>query len=223
MPNYVLNKITIKGSSDDLKKFATEQINAVEVNGEVLPFTFSGIVPMPQELNIESSNVLEKAVKYYDPSTDEIEKVKIKNEIEKMRLGKTFDEFVALGKQGYENLENYGATNWYDWRLENWGTKWDAFDVEEPIIEDDNIFLEFTTAWSAPREFFESMANKYKSLTFFVSYADEDLGVNCGELVYGDGELVSDEEGDRAFAAELWGYDDDEFDDDDDDFEDEED
>jgi len=45
-------------------------------------------------------------------------------------------------------------TRWYDWRLQNWDTKWDAGDVniEEQTWEDEleSFQATFNTAWSPP-------------------------------------------------------------------------
>ena len=42
---------------------------------------------------------------------------------------------------------------WYSWRLANWGTKWDAYEVE---IDDSELHygfeVSFDTAWSPPEE-----------------------------------------------------------------------
>ena len=47
----------------------------------------------------------------------------------------------------------YGASNWYDWRVENWGTKWDIMEFyninRKEIGEDESeISLGFDTAWA---------------------------------------------------------------------------
>ena len=45
----------------------------------------------------------------------------------------------------------YGADNWYDWSINNWGTKWNACNTEVELNE--NVLnYTFETAWDAPRE-----------------------------------------------------------------------
>ena len=39
--------------------------------------------------------------------------------------------------------------NWYNWNVNNWGTKWDA-DPQVFDIDENNISLDFSTAWSPP-------------------------------------------------------------------------
>ena len=39
---------------------------------------------------------------------------------------------------------------WYDWRLQNWDTKWDAYDVVVTDDDPDCTEIEFNTAWSPP-------------------------------------------------------------------------
>ena len=47
-------------------------------------------------------------------------------------------------------LENGEEFNWYDWRNEHWGTKWDHHYLE--IIDNDEKFISFSfdTAWCPP-------------------------------------------------------------------------
>ena len=55
-----------------------------------------------------------------------------------------------------ELLEGEG---WYDWNLENWGTKWDVergFD-SPAAIKFDQLSLSFNTAWSPPIQFYEHL------------------------------------------------------------------
>ena len=54
---------------------------------------------------------------------------------------------------------------WYDWRCENWDTKWDAYDV---IIEDDDMpngfEVNFFTAWSPPESVCHAIRNQFDGL-----------------------------------------------------------
>ena len=54
-----------------------------------------------------------------------------------------------------ENLKKYGYDNWYDWRCENWSTKWDINEfhgVQVIEIGDDEseISFGFDSAWAPP-------------------------------------------------------------------------
>lgn len=40
----------------------------------------------------------------------------------------TPDDILKLGKTAVTNFINYGSTGWYDWAIENWGTKWNSYD-----------------------------------------------------------------------------------------------
>ena len=49
-------------------------------------------------------------------------------------------------------LENGEEFDWYNWNIDNWGTKWDRCDFE--IIDNDkhSICMRFETAWCQPEE-----------------------------------------------------------------------
>ena len=54
---------------------------------------------------------------------------------------------------------------WYDWRLQNWDTKWDAYDVE--ILDDDpeNLEIGFNTAWSPPEAICSQIREDYPDVS----------------------------------------------------------
>ena len=54
----------------------------------------------------------------------------------------------------------------------------------------DEHSIEFQTAWSTPERIIKTLSEKYPSLEFEVSYADEDFGYNVGKYTYQDGEII---------------------------------
>ena len=50
----------------------------------------------------------------------------------------------------------FGAENWYDWRVNNWGTKWEVCEFygvdkqPDALIGDSTISFAFSSAWSPP-------------------------------------------------------------------------
>mgnify|MGYP003664520848 FL=1 len=49
----------------------------------------------------------------------------------------------------------------YDWCVENWGTKWDIFDIVHASLEGDTLTVSFSTAWSPPIPAVEKAADTY--------------------------------------------------------------
>lgn len=93
--------------------------------------------------------------------------------------------------------------SWYDWSLENWGTKWDVTDT----FEDEEGYICFDTAWSTPVEIINYLSEIYDELTFEVHYADEDLGNNCGMYQIHNGMELESNYYDAEDACRIWGYD----------------
>ena len=107
-----------------------------------------------------------------------------------------------LGNAYINNIIEYGCDTWYDWSCKYWGTKWNSSGAY--YIDENNI--EFETAWSCPYNIFKEISKKYNTRVE-VQYADEDIGSNCGTLVFENGKEVEYECGDEEFACEVWGYD----------------
>lgn len=61
------------------------------------------------------------------------------------------------------------SENWYDWRIANWGTKWDI-ELENIIVSSDGKTLtaNFASAWSPPIEAYEKLKEQgYKISAFY--------------------------------------------------------
>lgn len=78
-------------------------------------------------------------------------------------------------------LEDKPWFNWYAWHIDNWGTKWEAYDGYTKVGKSYIIFV-FNTAWSMPYPVIERL--RLLGYDFEHRYADEDYGSNCGILDY---------------------------------------
>lgn len=102
-----------------------------------------------------------------------------------------------------------GIICWRNWSIDNWGTKWNAYDTASESLADGIATLQFDTAWSHPFPVIEALSVKCPEHEFEVAYADEDLGHNLGKYAIKNGErtdLLGIEEGtDEAndFAAQI--------------------
>lgn len=90
------------------------------------------VIPVPEDLNIVAGRVGD------DTNPDQIE----------------------LERKSKENLEKYGAANWYDFCVNHWGTKWDV-DPYDPDVKVVNNTIEFgfDSAWSPPMGIYEALVD----------------------------------------------------------------
>ena len=68
------------------------------------------------------------------------------------------DEQKALEAKEQENLNKHGYKNWYDFCVNEWGTKWDV-EPYEPITlsENGSATLVFDSAWAPPVNAYEKL------------------------------------------------------------------
>lgn len=102
-----------------------------------------------------------------------------------------------------------GIICWRGWSINNWGTKWNAYDTKTEDHADGTATLQFDTAWSHPFPVIEALSVKCSNHPLEVEYADEDLGYNLGKysIINGEKSDIADlhEGSDEAneFAAQL--------------------
>jgi hypothetical protein len=111
-----------------------------------------------------------------------------------------------------EFKKKYGAYDWYDWRVQNWGTKWD---VDEANIEqhgDEFATIVFSTAWSPPQVAIGALAAKFPELKFKLAFIEEGNGF-VGYDIWRDGEYQGGESFDdcstdewKKLATEEFGW-----------------
>jgi len=57
--------------------------------------------------------------------------------------------------------------NWYDWNVNNWGTKWDASVYDWGREDPNTIWINYDTAWSPPTALFDSLGEQEYSVTSY--------------------------------------------------------
>jgi len=116
---------------------------------------FESLIPMP--------NILEKTVSGNSSEMQTKEYMQIQNE--------------AIAQTGHKD--------WYNWRLEKWGTKWNAYHTSYENL-DTELILWFDTAWACPEPFFRVLGEEFPSLMFEGYAIDEGnlfaavITITCG-------------------------------------------
>jgi hypothetical protein len=155
MPNHVTNVVTFEGDRDEI----IDMLERISGSGEgsMHPDDYPCI-------NFSKIKPMPEAVQNTTSPT-------------RQEKGETREEYDA---RVTKLMELYGAADWYSWAVDNWGTKWNAYSQEEV---DWNV-IRFDTAWSTPMQLFMELAEQYPNILIKVSYADEDLGYNCGKFEF---------------------------------------
>ena len=223
MPNHVENNIILKGDEQKIR----EMLEAIQNDDYGLgTVDFNKIINMPESLNIEAGSETDRGLKAYSDFIDvyvfgrnaeeALNAIRnISKESEDIFLKQRTDVKInewELGKIAWNNIQNYGAPTWYEWSINNWGTKWNAYGYDKSSNYNQNTDLWFQTAWSAPHRVIEKLAEMYPNITFEHEWADEDLGANCGRKCYRNGECTEEyyPENQRdaiEFACRIWNYD----------------
>lgn len=111
------------------------------------------------------------------------------------------ETFEQLGDTYITNIKEYGHATWYEWCIENWGTKWDA----SRVCYDENRIV-FETAWSSPASILLEISKGLKNDEFELKFADEDLYSDNNGVVHFKNGIIIDEDLDKGedFATDVW-------------------
>ena len=152
MPNYCSNKLVIKGPKAALAKFAATL-------GEGGEFLLAQTHPVPEALGGISCggyHINGKMVTSWREKDDK--PVEITNR-----------ELASLKRK-------YGATNWYDWCIKHWGTKWDVPSDTVLTVGEKEIYGWFDTAWAPPVKWLVYVSKEFPTLTFTLYFSEGGVG-----------------------------------------------
>ena len=99
---------------------------------------------------------------------------------------------LYMGPIGPTERQLYGKNNWYDWSRANWGTKWNAFRFADDPDSYSPSQIRFITANGAPHPVLQKLSEMYPDITMRHQWADDDVGMNCGERTYKGGEILDE-------------------------------
>ena len=70
-------------------------------------------------------------------------------------------------KWGTPRFKSTGRADerWYDWRIENWGIKWDLDDVETQDEDHDQLIYTFETPWGPPEYICSALREKFENIS----------------------------------------------------------
>lgn len=128
-------------------------------------FDFNSLIPMPEE--IQDTHILHKGGERYHYSQKKWLSTGDEHHLSQFQAGPplTWVEENPVDPFTIRRLtQQHGSAYWYDWSIEHWGTKWNAYDVEycispvktlsllhTKITDPCQVVYNMLTAWSEPR------------------------------------------------------------------------
>lgn len=202
------NQLIVSGEPDSIERFFAAIDGGFDSDKQQIYIDFNKIKPMPEALNIESGSrsneALELYVEYLKELADAAElslllssrgtdaiKRRLDHLSEKQAVIHEKDpDLFSFGEKVFANLRDYGTPTWCEWRIENWGTKWNA--ANQTRI--DEATIQFDTAWSGVPELMLELSRQHPAVVLSYKYAEERWGANTGEFVFSGGQCLFDQQ-----------------------------
>jgi len=82
--------------------------------------------------------------------------------------------FWNIVQPSMEEWDSYRNQGWYDWNVDNWGTKWDVSGDVEVLEESDNHWnISFATAWAPPHEALVKLSEQHPEVSIRNEWVEE--------------------------------------------------
>ena len=230
MPNWIMNQL-VAYNLDPPSKTALEQAFKSDR-------PFQAICPMPKILEDTQSPVpycLEKMFgralrplsllidesKLYTSSIrkngwrQEILEIGVDEVMRRIDEDKSIETDIAdKAKLTIKAIVKTEYANWYDWRLDKWGVKWEASDVsveDETSFQDEptgnpDLIVNFYTPWGPPSGILQELTEKHPKARFYLRWSDEFGPGNGIGFLLAEGGLIDERKIDDEdeFFNNLW-------------------
>jgi hypothetical protein len=91
------------------------------------------------------------------------------------------------------NFKKFGAKNWDEWCLNNWGTKLDASDIQVIYSGEDEFCVEFQTATDSPTKIYAKIGLDYPdSILMVIGWSIELDFLNCATRTQKQGWVIEE-------------------------------
>ena len=189
MPNWCVNQVDITGDEAEVAKLVAF------VKSDENSFTFENIVPPPATPMYSSDATHNK----YVCGCESVAQPDPENEGKFMWVidGKKVEYHGKCPTHNEHSFSNH-PDNWYNWNINNWGTKWSAAEVWNDRIDDDgkvdgHTSYNFDTAWSPAEPVVAALAEKFPTLRIAHRYCEAGMGY-AGEVLYANGAEIRRED-----------------------------
>ena len=188
MPNWITNRVTVTGRSDDI--IALKQHLYFDDEGELV-FDFETIVPIPAVVHattglsdpsmglVALGSELAAKTCYGRMTLDRVMKSGWAREADiKSRAGllkymwSHRPEELAAARKVIRCHRLTGVVDWEAWLAKHWGTKRDAIDAFIQELEDERLAFVFSTASDVPVPIFRTLGRMYPALHFDICAID---------------------------------------------------
>lgn len=141
MPNHAFNTLRLLNGGLIHKKLKP-YLSRDRKDGSTY-LDFDKIIPMPPSLGITAGSGVDEAIAVLQGKAP----------------ARSFTKKdLKEARQGIQNLKKYGHKNWYDWRCDKWGTKWNSYDTDWDGDFAHAESIRFCTAWCPPTPVIEKLA-----------------------------------------------------------------
>ena len=147
MPNHCHNRVTLYSSGNDTDESRAQIAKIKQIFED--ENCFGQIIPEPDWPN---TPLAESDVRKYSFSEP-------RGKVGELPMKDPDSPFDT-----YRFTSGAADDRWYDWRLQNWDTKWDAYDVEVIDEDHDCVEIQFNTAWSPPEAICSALREQYPDL-----------------------------------------------------------
>lgn len=137
MSNQVTNFISFGNGPEQVAAFH-KMLRELRQEDDVYgSLDFNKLIPMPEPLNIESGTWTNQGLQAYRSFMAGSKNVEA--------FKKEHPKEWELGKLAYENIQKYGYPTWFEWRIQHWGTRCNAYSCVE--LRQGDQTMRFETAW----------------------------------------------------------------------------
>ena len=154
MPNHVENDLYISGRKEDVAAL----LALIGADKAVPELDFNTLIPYPDHFKVR-----DEAYPAWGLPHEQREQA--------------MQEFRARFGSDKDGFNSGGI----DWRRENWGTKWNAYDVARRDYE--GTCVTFQTAWSPPIPVIVALAKRFPTVSLHLEYFERGMqfcgGISC--------------------------------------------